>query len=72
MPDKKNKCPIANHKTWVSYIKDGKIQYIITSKTNNRDFYYLYKVNGDEYTKITKAKSPLDLEKHMKRGEKDG
>lgn len=62
----KNKCPIANHKTWVSYIVGEEVKYIITTKENNRDFYYLYKNEGDKYAKVAKAKSPLDLEKYFK------
>lgn len=71
MPNKSS-CPVANHTTWASYIRDGKVKYIVTSKTNNRDFYFLYKIDGDKYTRVAKAKSPLDLENHIERSDANG
>ena len=66
MPEKKKKLPAGSYKIWVSYMKDGKAQYVIATKANSREYYYLYKVDGDGYIKVAKAKSPLELEKHIK------
>lgn len=40
---------------------DGSVYYI-TSKDNDRSYYFLYKMNDDKAVKLGKAKSPLDLE----------
>lgn len=36
--------------------------YYITSKDNDRSYYFLYKMENDKAVKLGKAKSPLDLE----------
>lgn len=40
---------------------DGSVYYI-TSKENDRSYYFLYKMDGDKAVKLGKAKSPLDME----------
>lgn len=67
-PEFNTKCPIPNHITWVTYICDGVPKYIITSKKTDRNYYYLYTLDGDEYVKIARAKSPNDLNKNIKGG----
>ena len=52
---------------WTRYTKDDKTNYIITTKTYfNREYYYLYKVNGKTLEKLGRAKSPVELEKLIK------
>lgn len=46
---------------WVKRITDKGETYYITSK-ETRDFYFLYKMEGDKAVKVGKAKSPLELE----------
>ena len=51
---------------WVTYMNDGKITHVITS-TKLRDYYYLYKVNGDKLTKTKhQSANPMDLVKYVK------
>lgn len=40
---------------------DGDIYYI-TSKTNNRDYYYLYKLADGKAVKLGKSRNPSELE----------
>lgn len=40
--------------------REGEIYYITSKAT--RDFYFLYKVEGDKAVKLGKSKSPTDLE----------
>jgi hypothetical protein len=52
-------------RAWVSYNMGGGIlKFLLTSKENNRDFYFLYEVlaNGS-LQKLGKARSPTELEK---------
>lgn len=47
---------------WVTYAaKDGNTYYT-TAKTNNRDYYYLYKLVDGKAQKLGKARNPIDLE----------
>lgn len=41
--------------------------YVITYKPNVQDCFLLYEIKGETLTKIDKAKSPLDLEKNIKK-----
>lgn len=41
--------------------KDGDTYYT-TAKTNNRDYYYLYKLVDGKAQKLGKARNPIDLE----------
>ena len=48
---------------WVTYVaKDGNTYYT-TAKTNNRDYYYLYKLVDGKAQKLGKVRNPIDLEK---------
>ncbi len=47
---------------WVERITDKGEIYYITSK-DIRDYYFLYKMDGDKAVKLGKDKSPLELEK---------
>lgn len=50
---------------WVKRITEKGETYYITSK-DTRDYYFLYKMDGDKAVKLGKAKSPLELEqKHI-------
>ena len=61
---KSNVDPPKGEKIWVSYIdQEGGIKYIVTSKTNNRDVYFLYEVGNDGLTKISKNKNPSEFER---------
>ena len=46
---------------WVKRIKEKGEPYYITSK-DTRDYYFLYKMDGEKAVKLGKAKSPLELE----------
>lgn len=46
---------------WVKRITEKGDTYYITSK-DTRDYYFLYKMDGDKAVKLGKAKSPLELE----------
>lgn len=45
---------------WVKRITEKGETYYITSK-DTRDYYFLYKMDGDKAVKLGKAKSPLEL-----------
>lgn len=49
---------------WVKRITEKGETYYITSK-DTRDYYFLYKMDGDKAVKLGKAKSPLELEKNI-------
>ena len=52
---------------WTRYTKNDKINHIITTKTYfNREYYYLYRVNGKTLEKLGRAKTPVELEKLIK------
>lgn len=46
---------------WVKRITEKGETYYITSK-DTRDYYFLYKMDGDKAVKLGKDKSPLELE----------
>lgn len=48
---------------WVSYrtAKNEK-RFIITSKDDDRTWYFLYELQGDTFKKLGKSKSPVELE----------
>lgn len=46
---------------WVKRITEKGEIYYITSK-DTRDYYFLYKMDGDKAVKLGKDKSPLELE----------
>lgn len=46
---------------WVKRITEKGETYYITSK-DTRDYYFLYKMDGEKAVKLGKAKSPLELE----------
>lgn len=49
---------------WTTYYNERQeLLFILTSKENSRDFYYLYRVGeGEKLTKLGKARSPRELE----------
>ena len=48
---------------WVRYYDaDGVLRFIMTSKENNREYYYLYECAGSELKKLGRSRSPKDLE----------
>ena len=52
---------------WASYYgSDKELQYIVTSKPI-RDCYFLYQVDEERLIKLGKAKTPLGLEKYVKK-----
>ena len=47
---------------WVSYLnRRHGLRFIITSKPI-REYYFLYEVVDDEFVKLGKAKTPIELE----------
>ena len=63
MPAADKEPPIPKgEKAWVGfYNSSGECRYIVTSKKNLRDLYYLYENDGEKYIKIDKNKDPLVL-----------
>lgn len=62
MADSKLKYP-KGERGWVSYYSpDGELLFILTSKENDRSWYYLYRVEGDKMIKLGKARTPPELE----------
>ena len=52
-----------DEKVWVSYrTENGELRFILTSKQQSRDVYFLYEVDGNSFKKLGKSKSPLELE----------
>lgn len=50
-------------KVWVGYYDTQKnLRFIMTSKENNRDFYFLYELVDGQFKKLGKARSPKELE----------
>lgn len=48
---------------WVGYYDvSGDLRFILTSKDNNRDFYFLYEFIDGRFNKLGKSRSPKDLE----------
>lgn len=49
---------------WTTYYNaQQELLFILTSRENSRDFYYLYRVGkGEKLTKLGKARSPRELE----------
>lgn len=48
---------------WVSYrTTENEKRFIITSKNDDRTWYFLYELQGDTFKKLGKAKSPYELE----------
>ena len=57
------KCP-RGEMVWVRYcLKDGTMKFMLTSKKQNRDFYFLYEVIDDKLVKLGRSKSPPELER---------
>lgn len=49
---------------WTGYYnRAGDLLFIVTSKKESRDWYFLYEVAGDSFKKLGRAKSPDELEK---------
>ena len=45
---------------WETYMSaDGSPQFVVTSK-KARDYYFAYEVNGTDYKKLGKAKTPVE------------
>lgn len=60
------KCP-KGERPWVGYY-DTKhdLRYLITSKTNDRSYYFLYEVANGVLKRLGKSRSPKELEKNLK------
>lgn len=51
-------------RVWTGYYnRAGELLFIVTSKKESRDWYYLYEVVGDSFKKLGRAKAPDELEK---------
>lgn len=51
-----------SERIWVKRITGNGKVYYITSKDNDRSYYFLYKMENGRAEKLGKSKSPLDLE----------
>lgn len=47
------------------YNRQGILLFVITAK-ETRDYYYLYEVKDDVYTKLGRSRNPLDLVEKFK------
>lgn len=47
---------------WLQLKTESGNMYYITSKTNDRSLYFIYKIENDKATKLGKGKDPLALE----------
>ena len=47
---------------WVAYTSEKGEVYHITAKTNNRAYYYLYKMVDGKAQKLGRARTPTELE----------
>lgn len=55
------KTPKGEH-AWVGfYTSGGALQFIITSKKENRDMYFLYEVKEEQFIKLGKSKDVSEL-----------
>lgn len=49
-------------RVWVGYYNaKQKLMFIITSKSDSRDWYFLYECIGKEFKRLGKSKNPLEL-----------
>ena len=56
------KCP-KGEMVWVRYCSSsGDTRFVLTSKTMNRDFYYLYEVIDGKLNKLGRGRNPSELE----------
>ena len=56
------KCP-KGEVVWVRYCSGGgDTRFVLTSKTMNRDFYYLYEVIDGKLNKLGRGRNPFELE----------
>ena len=56
-------CPKNETMWWLYRNKRGEPIFLMTSKKNNRDYYYLYKILPDgKMNKLGKARTPPELE----------
>ena len=56
-------CP-KGEMVWVRYcLRDGTTKFLLTSKKQNRDYYYLYEVVEGKLVKLGRARTPPELEK---------
>lgn len=53
-------------RVWVGYCdRNHKLLFIITSKKETRDYYFLYEVVDGKFKKLGRAKSPKELEERF-------
>ena len=51
-----------NERVWVGYYNaKQELRFIITSKRDNRDWYFLYELKDGKFVKLAKSKNPLEL-----------
>ena len=52
-----------NEQVWVRYQDTGhKLLFILTSKKDSRDWYFLYELMDGQFKKLGKSRSPVELE----------
>ena len=56
--------PPKNHTIWVQYPINNEL-YIITTIGNDRTKYFLYKQDGNLWTKIAQSNNPINLEEKV-------
>lgn len=61
MSDRINGIP-KTEKRWVKRTTIKGEVFYITSKENDRSYYFIYKMEGDKAVKLGKSKSPVELE----------
>ena len=59
------KCP-KGEMVWVRYcLQDGTTKFLLTSKKQNRDFYFLYEVVDGKLVKLGRSRTPPELEQKI-------
>lgn len=51
-----------NEHVWVGYYKGDDLMFILTSKQNDRTWFFLYQLVDGEFKKLGKAHTPPELE----------
>lgn len=50
-------------RVWVEYLDtQHNLRFIVTSKDNDRGFYFLYELDDGKFNKLGKSRSPKELE----------
>jgi len=58
-----------NERVWVGYYsREQDLRFILTSKRDSREWYFLYELQDTEFVKLGKSKNPNELENKFVKG----